>query len=634
MQVITLPSESKLNPNWAYVTFGMAILLWGSPIFGLGIFLPIASLFLFRSNHTIRSIAFHSLVFQILSYIFAYAIDFGCLFFSDDYSCSINLKTAWLPFFIIFVLVASFLILLMEAKNTLQLRGRLYPISSTYKWSFAILTLAFLSALNTENSEIKIWTILTFIGLVAFVVLYHGVWGLFLYKVFDQNNKIILFLETFGVVCLALLFSGVYFSSLSVFGILMNLTQGRDFISIEQSFLQGDLALYFWLLSLYVASSYVGRKKRAFAPFRKLYASIYVHRRIPTPISNLESSSLKKKEKYAKVRNWIFPGWGLIYLNRYWQGFPILFIFLLSLFFSIVSLTYYYDYAKGTSFLIYFGLKPGIPDKEFIQYTSSPVIFFCFLSIMLFSYYLAHTLLKNVLPLETEPIERRGILPGFNNNLALSFLFHLTLLAVIFIIPVTVSRSSEKKRDISKDHFQPEKMEFYFIDPEIPDEVKDLNGGVISGTETPNQEEGMQIPDEPVSDEGKVKGYVKRIKGKKLPKTYSNYISARMRGPEMFMDYWKRAPYPYSCVVAYTITTEGEITDIYIVEASPYPEQDQLTIELIEAMSPVMPPPGVKGDVRVTELFWNGPIDPDAMPTPLQKEMVLMFDGRYMEEEP
>ena len=191
-----------------------------------------------------------------------------------------------------------------------------------------------------------------------------------------------------------------------------------------------------------------------------------------------------------------------------------------------------------------------------------------------------------------------------------------------------------KKNDMSKQHFQPEKMEFYFIDPEIPDEVKDLNGGVISGTETPNEKEGEKVPDEELSENGKPKGYVKRIKGKRLPKTYSNYISARMRGPEMFMEYWKKAPHPYSSVVAYTITTEGEITDVVLVESSGYPEQDQLTIELIESMSPVMPPPGVKGDVRVTELFWNGSIDPDAMPTPLQKEMVLMFDGRYMEEEP
>lgn len=30
-------------------------------------------------------------------------------------------------------------------------------------------------------------------------------------------------------------------------------------------------------------------------------------------------------------------------------------------------------------------------------------------------------------------------------------------------------------------------MEYYFIDPDIPDEVKDLNGGVIAGTETPSQ---------------------------------------------------------------------------------------------------------------------------------------------------
>jgi TonB family protein len=325
----------------------------------------------------------------------------------------------------------------------------------------------------------------------------------------------------------------------------------------------------------------------------------------------------------------------MIYLRRYWIGFPILFIYLLLILFSVTSILYYFDYSVGTKFLGLFQLKTGIPDKEFIKFTSNVIVPIVMIVLLFSTYVLSQIVLSSALKKDDEPEEQRGLHSGFKNNLALSFLAHLTIVAIILIIPVSIQRaSSSKKRDMSKDHFQPEKMEFYFIDPEIPDEVKDLNGGVISGTETPSQNDGIKIPDEPTSDEGKVKGYVKRIKGKKLPKTYSNYISARMRGPETFMDYWKRAPHPYSCVVAYTITTEGEITDVYIVESSNYPDQDQLTIDLVESMSPVMPPPGVKGDVRVTELFWNGSIDPDSMPTPLQKEMVLMFDGRYMEEEP
>ncbi|MCX7997909.1 MAG: hypothetical protein N3A69_03015, partial [Leptospiraceae bacterium] len=459
MQVVTLPNESKLSPNWAYVTFGMGILLWGSPIFGLGIFLPLGALFLFRLNHTIRSIAFHSLVFQITSYIFAYSIDLGCLVLDDDYYCSSNLKTLYFPWFALFVLFASFLFLLWEAKNTLKKRGRLFPIVSTYKWSFVILTLTFLASLQSNNSEIKTLAALTFVGLIFFVVAYHGLWGFLFYKRFNPENKVIIFLETLSVIFLAFLFTGLYFASLSLFGIFISLLQGRDLVSLEQTFLQGDLTLYFWLLALYVASSYVGRGKRTFAPLRRLYASIFIHKSIPSPIQNIQSKGFEKKTKYAKIRNWIFPGWGLIYLNRYWQGFPVLFIFLLSLFFALVSFVYYYDYARGTAFLGFFGLKPGIPDKEFIQYTSSPAIFISFLTITIFTYYLSHVLLKNVLKLETEPLEHRGLLTGFENNLSLSLLFHLTLLAIIFVIPIMVSRSSEKKRDISKDHFQPEKME-------------------------------------------------------------------------------------------------------------------------------------------------------------------------------
>ncbi|MCB1179274.1 MAG: TonB C-terminal domain-containing protein, partial [Leptospiraceae bacterium] len=402
------------------------------------------------------------------------------------------------------------------------------------------------------------------------------------------------------------------------------------------TYLKGDTLILYWLYGLQSGSVLAGRRKnKILAIFKRPYLSLYIHTRLSTPIS-IDSNAFKRKAKYAKIREWILPGWGIIYLKRYWVGFSILFSYLLILLLTATTTIYYYDYSVGTKFLGYFQLKTGIPDKEFIRMTSSIFVpIFAFLILFLIYGY-SQYLVRSSLKIDDEPEEKRGLHEGFNYNFALSLLFHLTLIAIILIIPISVQRkqSASAKRDMSKDHFQPEKMEFYFIDPEIPDEIKDLNGGVISGTETPSQNDGMKIPDEPVSDEGKVKGYVKRIKGKKLPKTYSNYISARMRGPENFLEYWKRAPHPYSCVVAYTITTDGDIVDVYLVEESGYPDQDQLTLELVESMSPVMPPPNAKGDVRVTELFWNGSIDPNAMPTELQKEMVLMFDGRYLEEEP
>lgn len=177
-------------------------------------------------------------------------------------------------------------------------------------------------------------------------------------------------------------------------------------------------------------------------------------------------------------------------------------------------------------------------------------------------------------------------------------------------------------------------MEFYFIDPNVPDDTQGLNGGVITGNETENKEKGEKISNEKVADNGPVKGTIKKIRGKKVPPTYSNYISAKMRIPESYMDYWAKAPHPYSSVVAYTITQDGDVIDVELVEASDYPDQDLRTLQLVESLGPLMPPPGTKNDIRVTELFWNGPIDPEFVPTPLQKEMINLFDGRYMEEIP
>lgn len=37
-------------------------------------------------------------------------------------------------------------------------------------------------------------------------------------------------------------------------------------------------------------------------------------------------------------------------------------------------------------------------------------------------------------------------------------------------------------------------MEFYFIDPNVPDDTKGLNGGIVTGNETENKEKGEKSP--------------------------------------------------------------------------------------------------------------------------------------------
>jgi hypothetical protein len=564
----------------------LIFLSWFSPFIGLGIFFPIGVLLLYNHKRRIREAAFQSLFFQIFVIIVCFPVDILAIFNETTENFIFELRTVNLVYLVLFWAIFGLFILIYEAR----FQKKKYGSVNFFKEKSS----------SKESSLLSNSVLLVIIWLISI----------------------------FWYLLLSALFLSIQFGS-SLFG-----EEAQKLNLFEQIF-KGENSLLLWLMTIYSSTAMLGRKS-VLGILYPFFVSQYKQFKLSTRvIKDYNSDAYFKKAKYAKIRELIFPGWGHIYLQRNWKGFSILFIYLLGVFFFVTSVAFYLDPILGIKFLTMFGLKIGIPDKEFFKYIDS-ILYPISIGIILVLFYITSYLsLLNSLKEEKEEFKERGLRPGFLNNIYLSILAHLILFAVIMIIPLSIQRSSSKKKqDISKQHFTPEKMEFYFIDPEIPDQVKDLNGGVVAGTETPSKNDGMKIPDKKIEDEGKVKGYVKRIKGKKLPRTYSNYISARMRGPENFMNYWKRAPQPYSCVVAYTITTEGEVEDVILVEGSIYPDQDNLTLELIRSLSPLMPPPGVKGNVRVTELFWNGSLDPAQMPTELQKEMVSHFDGRYMEEEP
>ncbi|KAK2620195.1 TonB C-terminal domain-containing protein [Leptospira interrogans] len=416
------------------------------------------------------------------------------------------------------------------------------------------------------------------------------------------------------------LFVAGYLTSKLVFQDSYRLEYGQIGI-LEDSF------LYFF--SVLIAGDTLLSRGKQFFLFRRPWKLFEKQTRIAR-YSGFQGKWGLLKQKNAKLRDWIFPGWGHIYIGNLWKGFSILFLYLLLLLFLATSFFSWLEPADGIRFLMSMGLKPGIRDQTFFKITSSVIPILIFLGGIAVVHIISRFLLGRTFRSEPDDTTPKST---FISNLSYSILLHLILMSLVLIIPVTLQRKNKQKEsERQRTHFTPEHLEFYFIDPNLPNEVKGLNGGVVSGTETPTQKEGEKVPEDKPAEEGRVKGEVKQVRGKKLPATYSNYISAKMRGPESFMEYWRRAPKNYSSVVAYTVTPDGEVVDVDLVEASDYPEQDQMTLELIESLSPLMPPPGTKGYVRVTELFWNGSIDPDAMPTPLQKELVTMYDGRYMEE--
>ncbi|MBE7410584.1 MAG: energy transducer TonB [Leptospiraceae bacterium] len=552
------------------IELGASLLCWVSPFVGLGVFFPMGALILYPKNRKIKISAFQALALQVLVYGVTYPLEI--LFY---YSEGIEIFLT-----------------------------KLVTGNSFHYFKFLYSSIGFLVLILQKNHSSKRMRKM-------------NLQGRFLYK---RSHRLTNWFYILLIFVASVSLTEILISKLDPYQI------SRNPVGVIR-----DSLLYFFTL-VFAISGFLG-EKNIFLVFRKIFCSYTVQQRYNLPSKEISGEYFFKKARFAKFREYVLPGWGQIFLQRYWKGFPLMFVFLLALLFFTVSFFFFLDPIFSLRYMTSLGLKPGIPDKEIFQYVGNFYIPLFLGGFLVAVYAFSRYLLKNSLKQDIEVLNERGLESGFSNNLHLSILLHLILVSLVFLIPVTLQRSSGKKQgDNSKTHYQPEKLEFYFIDPNIPDEVKDLNGGVVSGTDTANKKEGEKISDEKPADYGKIKGYVKRIKGKKLPKTYSNYISAKMRGPENFMDYWRRAPKPYSSVVAYTITQDGDITDIELVESSDYPEQDRMTLELIESMAPVMPPPGVKGDIRVTELFWNGAIDPEAMPTQLQKEMVLMFDGRYMEE--
>lgn len=563
------------------MTKGLSILLWMSPFLKLGIFFPLGVWFAFPKNRLLRTQSFTLIFLQTFVFLIFYALELS-------YFLNLDLETE---------------IVFMNQTDpdlgtyTIWLVGFVWLLANSFYLKYKYSQLApSVSPNRKKNRMSRIrWFLLAWVLSVFFSAI----------NSLQESSLLGASIDTMSSMGREKAVAIDFFISIALF--YSWFSKGKTFALLRPFYSKMVHSLF----------------------RRKFFLSLLQQGKRPS------NALLHKVHSSSFFRDNLIPGWGHIYAGDFWKGFSILFIFLLSLFLFATAFFAWDSPILGIQFLSSWGLKPGIPDKDFFIKASS-IRYMILLAILLvttyvFSKYLLTNLFRG-LRLKDNP-EKTSMKAGFLNNLPISILIHLILVTIVLIIPFTLQRqkSADKKKE-QADHYQPDHLEFYFIDPNIPDTVENLNGGIITGTDTPNKEEGEKISDEKAADTGPKQGYIKKIKGKKVPATYSNYISAKMRGPESYMDYWRRAPKPYSSVVAYTITTDGIVEDVQLVEGSNYPNQDLLTLELIESLSPMMSPPSNGKDIRVTELFWNGSLDPEAMPTALQKEMVTHFDGRYMEE--
>ncbi|MCE9499573.1 MAG: hypothetical protein K8R21_03595, partial [Leptospira sp.] len=452
-----MENQSATKSYKKLIESGISFLCWISPFFGLGIFFPIGVLTLYTRNVRIRVSAFNILIIQLFAYIVTYPLELY------TYTSEINELT--------------------------------------------------LNHYITENVNL-FKAMYSFAGLATLVLqrrfLMNRIDRLSFLKQFEFARKYKLMNLAYLIIlwAVAIIFTEVM------------LRNGDSYKFSNMPVLIYRESLIYFLCVLFAGASVLGQKN-VFFFLRKPFLSLYVHSKLDSPTRDFQSPAFIRKSRFAKIREYILPGWGQVYLGRYWKGFPLLFIYLLCFFFFILALFLYIDPVLFVRFMSSLGLKPGISDKDLFQFTSNIFIPVVFGSFLIGAYIFAQYMINKSLKQDNQSEEDRGLDYGFLNNIHLSLLMHLVVFSIIFIIPITLQRSSSKSKtgENSKSHYQPEKFEFYFIDPDIPDEVKDLNGGVISGTKTASQKEGIKIPDEKPSDNGKVKGYVKRIRGKKLPKT-------------------------------------------------------------------------------------------------------------------
>ncbi|HRG77819.1 MAG TPA: hypothetical protein PLX69_24885, partial [Leptospiraceae bacterium] len=485
------PGENKKNSIQKLVIAGLSFLCWVSPMLGLGVFFPLGVLVLYQQNQKLRIAAFQSLILQIFINLVFYPMDLYSLYSFETEAFLMALKQEYAGVFFLFWGFVGLILLFLEARFLIRKYGKLNLFNEKSK------SPPMIQRPTVLDSERQKWEDYQ----------YHQVEQTEEVKPVTSTKIVIppnfnkeenSFFRTFVSVIIVWIIAIVWFFCLCYLFAMLNTENYayEETLKLLDQMFKGDSALYLWFMTLLSASSLLGRKG-LISILRRPYLSLYLHSKLAkAPTSDFFGNSYTKKRKYARIRERILPGWGHIYLQRYWKGFPILFSFLLIFFFLVTAIVFYTDATFGLNFLRSLGLKPGVHDKEFIpasQNSVYPVSLALMLSVI---YIFANSLLGRSLHKDGEPIEERGLESGFTNNVYLSLLAHLIIIAVLFIVPERLQRnsSSKKKQDLSKQHYQPEKMEYYFIDPDIPDEVKDLNGGVIAGTETPSQKDGIKIP--------------------------------------------------------------------------------------------------------------------------------------------
>lgn len=353
-------------------------------------------------------------------------------------------------------------------------------------------------------------------------------------------------------------------------------------------------------------------------------------------IENLINFCQIKKIKRAFVLNCLWPGFGQLYLGWAWLGYLFVFCQLVTLLSLLHIWLSYNNFSISKDILSTLGFYWRIGDQSFSERFSNLQNIFILGILFVLNYILSFISLWFKLP-------QRRIL---GSGLA-SYLLHCAVFWIIMLTPFILTKSSSEKaikqkaekiekqlieQKSSSDHTntkQSNNKEIHF-DLSFPEQIEGLN----QFSSKPIVQKNNQISD-PYIGFGKRKEplpsrkeYIQKHARK--TKSYSEYLTVKVRENDKDKIIWEQADKPYSSVIEYIISAEGQITSFKILEHSNNLKIDSLVLSVLESMAPLKKPPNNKS-LKITELFWNTS-GQDGLDTNLKRSLVNYPDGRIIEE--
>ncbi len=348
-----------------------------------------------------------------------------------------------------------------------------------------------------------------------------------------------------------------------------------------------------------------------------------------------------KKLKRAFALNCLWAGFGQLYLGQSWLGW--LFVFCqVATFLSLFHIWFsYYNFSISKDLLGVFGFYWRIGDQAFSEGFATLYNVFILIGLFIINYILSFISLYAKLP-------QRRIM----GSILASYLLHFAVFWIILLTPFILTKSSteeaikQKAKKIEQQLSEEQKQKNKNKTKQIPS--PNTNKEIQFDLELPKQINGLnQFSSRPILQDTKYfkvhpnigfgerkqplpsrKEYIQKHKHK--TKSYSEYLTAKVREGDKDKIIWNKTSSPYSSVIEYIISANGDITSIKILEHSNNLSVDSMVISVLESMAPLKKPPNNK-DLKITELFWNTN-GQQGLDSNLKRSLVNYPDGRIIEE--